>query len=217
MLCSEFDARMQSLLDERKSPEVDPALLSHAQRCSSCHAQLATLSRLLDSLDLLEVPDLPADFAQRVVDSIHRPAPKSSPIWPPSTWMLVAATIAATLLLAVLPIAWYAMSNHVEVAQPTDEATLFEGSTEQRPQSELAYDESDAGWLASLSLGEVYPEETHQRHRQQVNQIANDLRPIATPFNATMTAIRRSLPVGRSGAKGEPRASLNRPSLRAEV
>ena len=113
MLCSEFDARMQSLLDERKPPEVDPALLSHAQRCASCHAQLATLSRCSTRWTCWRFPTCrqisPNGSSTRFTNP-HQTAPMLAP----STWMLVAVAIAATLLLAALPITWYAMSDHVK-------------------------------------------------------------------------------------------------------
>jgi hypothetical protein len=64
--------------------------------------------------------------------------------------------------------------------------------------------------VPGASLLELYPEEARQRHREQVNQIADDLRPIATPFNAALTAIRRSIPLRHSPPKSEPRASIHR-------
>ncbi len=214
MLCSEFDARMQSLLDHRKPPELDPAILSHVQNCTSCNAQLATLSSVLDALDVMEVPDLAPDFAHSVVQSLASSSLAPSPTRSRSTWLLVAAAIAAILLLAALPLSWYAVRGGREVARPTTRPQPFAGpsaanSARQVPPSTDALEES---WLVPVSILELYPAETRERHRQQVTQIADDLRPIATPFNAAVTAIRRSIPVGRSGVKGEPRASLQRPS-----
>ncbi len=214
MLCSEFNSRMHRLLDERTSPELDSALLRHSHGCASCQAQLVTLSRLLDTLEFVEVPDLPTNFAQRVVASLDEPRPATIPTGLTSTWVRVAAAIAATLLLAAFPATWYLMSHSRAVAQPKPVGGSFDqspppASSEHAPTSPDIVGES---WMVSgASILELYPEETRRRHRQQVTQIADDLLPIATPFNATMTAIRRSIPVGKSGARGEPRASVGRP------
>ena len=215
MLCSEFDTRTQKLLDERKPPERDSALLKHAQSCPQCQSQLSTLSKLFDSLDLLEVPKLPDDFAQRVVDSVNQatPSPRANQALP--SWLLVVATIAATLLLATLPATWYAMKTRRVVVQPAPGVRQSDTqiTTDTLAQSPPSLDSVSEGWMvSSASILELYPEKTRQRHRQQVNQIADDLRPIATPFNAAMTAIRRSLTAGRPETKGQPRASLVPPT-----
>ncbi len=217
MLCNEFDARVQKLLDERRSPEFDSDLLSHAEHCSTCHSQLATLTRLFDSLDILDVPDLPSDFAQRVVDSVNKPtlifsAPNSSTSRAPAMWPLLA--FAATLLLATIPLSWYALNGPQIVAQPTSnkkptDALDQAGSARHAPSTSSV---ASGGWLVTgATILELYPEEVRQRHRLQVTRIADDLRPIATPFNAALTAIRRSIPLSKRHTKGEPRASVDRP------
>ena len=211
MLCSEFDTRTQALLDERKSPEQDPDLLKHAQNCPQCNSQLVLLSKLFDSLDLLEIPELPDNFAQRVLDNVNQATPaRLSPRSIP-TWLVVATTVAAVLLLAVLPVTWFAAKNRHVVAQPGSDMKVSdqESGSSALAQSTSPSDAVEEGWMVSgASFLELYPEETRRRHREQVNQIADDLRPITTPFTAAMTAIRRSLTPGRTEAKGQPRASL---------
>jgi hypothetical protein len=189
---------MQQLLDERRPPDRDPALISHAQGCAECRSQFDTLARLLDSLELLETPQLPDDFAQRVVSSVHRERTRRSV----STTLLVAISIAATLLLVIVPTSWYLARRDQAVAQPSQQKSLLPELPSFEPIGE--------GWLVSSAILDLYPEEIRQRHRQQVNRIANDLRPIATPFNAAMMAIRRTLPMGMNNHKGEPRASVRR-------
>ncbi len=212
MLCKDFETRLQSLLDSRQSPECDPALKRHAQRCNHCHSQLATLSRLLDGLELLDVPPLPDEFAHRVVRQVRGRASRRVA----STWALVALAVAATLLMAALPGFLYLFRGETHVAQDTrsqihSPRELADSSQPVLPPTLLETTDEE-GWLVpNASILGLYPKEARQRHRDQVNQIAHDLRPIATPFNAAMAAIRRSIPVKRSTNKGEPRASTDRP------
>jgi hypothetical protein len=69
----------------------------------------------------------------------------------------------------------------------------------------------DDSWLVPTAILELYPEETRERHRDTVSQFADDLRPIAVPFNAALTAIRRSIPGAKPEPKGKPSASLSHP------
>ena len=215
MLCSEFDTRMHMLLDERKAPEQDPVLLSHACSCAECYAKLETLSRLLDALDLLEPPDLPAEFAKRIVDAVSQGAVSVSPAPSRSPWLVPLVAVAATLLLCAGLLTWYLTQDGRVVAKPRPGNTP---PTNTRRGGGLAHepaprDAAEAGWMISSSILDFYSEETRRRHRQQVNKIADDLRPIATPFSAALTAIRRSLPVETTRDRGEPHASADRPEF----
>jgi len=213
MLCNEFEARMQQLLDQRRAPDRDAALLSHARQCGRCHGQLTTLLRLLDSLDLLDLPPISPEFAQHVVDDVVAAQPRS----PRSTnaWRIAATAVAATLLLSILPLVWHsgnarsgnARSGNARSGNASPNAPPSPSSAISPEPGSVA--ETDDRWLVSPDLLELYPEETRRRHRQQVHQIADDLRPIATPFNAALSAIRRSLPVGKSDRQTEPRASID--------
>ncbi len=192
MLCSEFDARLQRLLDLRQAPDQDAALLHHTHDCAECRLQLDTMTRLLDSGGHAEPPPLPADFAQRVVLAVvNDPAyhPRRS-----RQHVLMVLAMAAALLLAVLPMAW-------RLRRPADAPPTLASPTGAGTAQEAA-----SAWLVPTLFG-LYPEETRQRHRQQVNQIAHDLSPIATPFSAALTAIRQSLPVTDQTPR-EPSASL---------
>ena len=208
MRCDQFDARLQNLLDARTSPEQDLPLQRHAQQCPCCQAQLTSLSRLLDGLDLLDVPALPDDFAQHVIQQVNGPRPRSTP----SLGTLVAVALAATLVMAVVPMAWYLSRRSQPWAQSPPSAAAPHDELAQAvptPQTLDQTAEAEEGWLVpGASILELYPAEVRQRHREQVNQIADDLRPIATPFNAAMTAIRRSMPMRQAPTKGAPRTSL---------
>jgi hypothetical protein len=211
MRCDEFEVRLNQVLDRRRSLGGDLQLRDHAQVCPDCREQLATMCQLLDGLDLLEVPPLADDFALRVVSQVV-----PAPVHPQrSSWLPWA--VAAVLLLSLLPGYRFLRPLISPVAtnwsqRGSDSPTVaYTGS----PASD-SVDRVVAGrslWtLYGNSLLELYPEATRERHRQQVSEIAEDLRPIATPFNAAVTAIRRTIPFGRAPEKGQPRASLVLPS-----
>jgi hypothetical protein len=211
MLCKEFETRLQHLLDLRTDPESDDQLQTHVRLCSSCREQLATVSRLLDGLDLLEVPPLPDDFARRVVDQVVPASRKKTN----ARWITFAAAIAATLLIALFSSIWNDTKQSPQTARDVQRGPRDPAGIAQVPPSRMreADDAAGDGWWmvprdSIRELSQLYPEETRERHRQRVNQFADDLRPIATPFNAAMTAIRRTIPVRRNRDTSEPSASL---------
>lgn len=213
MRCSEFDARMQMLLDERKVPANDPALRNHACNCATCYATLEAVSRLFDSLELLEPPDLPTEFAQRVVDGVGEPATTPAAAPPRLAWPL-AVTAAAALLLCAGPLAWYLTRDHPVVAQPKPRNRPPAGArvTDNQNHQPAMENAAGEGWLISSSILDFYSEETRQRHRQQMHKIADELRPIAAPFNAALTAIRRSIPIEPNSGRGDPHAESECPA-----
>jgi hypothetical protein len=212
MRCDEFEVRLNQVLDRRRSPGGDPQLRDHALECLDCRDQLATLGQLLDGLDLLETPPLGDDFARRVVARVVPPAPIRAQRSSSLPW-----AVAAALLLSLLPGYWFLRPLISPVATTWSQrggdspAVAYTGSPASDNVDRVAADRS-LWTLYGNSLLELYPEATRERHRQQVSEIAADLRPIATPFNAAATAIRRTIPVGRTPGKGQPRASLVLPS-----
>ena len=100
-----------------------------------------------------------------------------------------------------------ARRDHLVAARVDSPAPAYTGTPASENGDRIIADRS-LWTLYGNSLLELYPEATRERHRQQVSEIAADLRPIATPFNAAVTAIRRTIPVGRAPEKGRPRASL---------
>ncbi|MHB0955251.1 MAG: anti-sigma factor [Pirellulaceae bacterium] len=214
MRCDEFDRRLNQLLDRRMELAQDSRLRHHAKLCPSCAAQLASARRLLDGLDLWEVPPLAEDFALRVVSQV---VPASSRV-PNRTWISWVMAVAAALLLSLLPSYWFLRQATRPVAtlapaQARDSQARDSQAPAYARASTSAGDDrangDDSAWtLYRDSLWELYPQAVRERHRQQVSEIAADLRPIATPFNAAVTAIRRTIPMGRAPEKGQPRASL---------
>lgn len=206
MQCDEFDARLDNLLDRRRLPADDPRLQRHAQVCPRCREQLTATVRLLSGLDLLEVPPLRDDFAQRVVQEVVPASQTRHTRWSPS-----AIAIAATLLLALLPGLGYLLGSRGSWAPNAPTRSGGPGEVAYVTPSTPANDTpavDDSPWMRyGNSILELYPEEARARHRQQVSALARDLRPIAAPFNAAVTAIRRTIPVSRSTDKGQPSAS----------
>ncbi|MHB8970186.1 MAG: anti-sigma factor family protein [Pirellulaceae bacterium] len=210
MRCDEFDVRLNQVLDRRRSPESDPELRHHAQVCLSCQDQLAMTRRLLDGLDMLDVPPLADDFALRVVSQVV----PASPLPHRSSWFSWSVAVAALLLIGLLPGYWLVQQSTRPVATitPAPHAVDTQALAYSDPSASASGDRAvadDSLWaIYGNSLLELYPEATRERHRQQVSEIAADLRPIATPFNAAVTAIRRTIPLGRSPERIQPRTSL---------
>lgn len=212
MLCSEFDARLHQLLDERKAPEQDWELQCHARNCPRCAARLETMLRLLDSLELSQTPEVSSRFAQRVVEAVDQPPPTRPLSTRGVPTRLVPLMVAAAgLLLVATPLAWYAVKPDVgAVPSPprpssTNSTAQLAGPEADSSPTQMATDASE-DWLLSGTLVELYSQATDERHREQMTRIADDLRPIATPFNAALTAIRRSIRVDTSETEREPRA-----------
>lgn len=209
MRCDEFGVRLNQVLDRRWSPESDPPLRHHAQVCLSCQEQLATTRRLLDGLDMLDVPPLADDFAFRVVSQVV----SASHVRHRSSWFSWAVAVAALLLISLLPGYWILRQSPRPVAanalEPAvDSQALADAGSSASASGDRAIADDSLWAIYGNSLLELYPEATRERHRQQVSEIAADLRPIATPFNAAVTAIRRTIPVGRTPEKVQPRTSL---------
>jgi len=67
MNCGQFEARLNLLLDQRRSPSSDPALAAHAAVCANCDELLADHVALVACVFQSRVPRASDDFAQRVV------------------------------------------------------------------------------------------------------------------------------------------------------
>ncbi len=213
MQCDEFDVRWQKLLDLRRNPQRDPRLRRHAATCARCARQLRACARLLEGLELWEAPPLADDFAQRVVQQVTAQRVIPAARTRPARWLPLALAAAATLLIGVLP-AWKSArrSRRPTVDEQVARSTELGQAAAAHPHAPSArapsstFDQSPWTRYGNSILG-LYTEETRARHRQQVSEFAEDLRPIASPFNAALTAIRRTIPVNRPPGKTPPSAS----------
>jgi predicted anti-sigma-YlaC factor YlaD len=96
--CRRFKARLDAVLDERRRPEQDRQLRSHARHCPDCAAWMKSQTTALAALESMADENCPADFAFRVLQSVEpvrRPAR-----W--RRWAVTALAVAAGLLLAIL-------------------------------------------------------------------------------------------------------------------
>jgi len=96
--CRRFKARLDAVLDERRRPEQDSQLRSHARHCPECTSWMKSQTMALTALESMAAEECPADFAFRVLQSIE-------PVRRPShwrRWAVAALALAAGLLLAIL-------------------------------------------------------------------------------------------------------------------
>lgn len=208
MRCDGFDTRLQNLMDRRRAPDRDPRLREHAGRCERCRHQLQAAVRLLNGLELLEVPALSDDFSDRVLQQLSCSLPPA-PVANKSATRILA--MAATLLLAVLPAVWvWNRSDHMLLTQRSSAGASVadEGRLVWSGEAWPDRGEEQGWWVVPPELiQDWYPEATRERHRQRMSELAEELRPMALPFNAAVSALRWTLPVGRTRDKGDPSAS----------
>ena len=100
MRCAEFEKRLHRLLDRRESPSEDSRLNRHADRCPECRETLAACGRMIDGLNLLELPVPGDDFPLRVVrrTRVGRPSLVASRRFN-AAWAAIVVTLALALLL----------------------------------------------------------------------------------------------------------------------
>jgi hypothetical protein len=70
MHCREFEARLNSVLDERGNPRADARLAAHGRECDACRRRLMEYEALVAGVRRLSTPLLTADFSQRVVAEV---------------------------------------------------------------------------------------------------------------------------------------------------
>lgn len=208
MRCDEFAERLDYVLDQRRDPAADPLLRKHARACLNCRDEMETIQTVLTGIDLWESPAANADLAQRVVAQVV--AEDGRRPWYLHAWRGWALAAAAMLLVSVLPAYWLAKQNdrqtaaanawsaprHDSLAQANTSASSIESNTISSPWS-----------YYGASIWQLYPASARERHRQQVSDIADDLKPLATSFNAAVSAIRRTLPGGRNPDRMPSRTS----------
>ncbi len=107
MNCGQFEARMNLVLDQRRSPADDTALAAHAALCADCDRLLADESLLVACLAEASPHQPSYGFAQRVVTAASvvdaRPR-RGTRVW---LALGVALSAAAAMLLAI-SIVWQA-------------------------------------------------------------------------------------------------------------
>ena len=205
MRCDQFENRLQRVLDQRRAPETDSQLRAHAQLCPACRDILRLQAQLFDALDLTEVPDLPPDFSEQVVARVQPLATiPAAPVG--SRVMPVLLAVAASLVLGLFSagVIWLS-ADRGRLAQDKPPAVPYHAG----PPSVAGAADGDNWWdFSPSSLATLYPSDVRQRHREQVETIADELKPIATPFTTAASALRRTIPVGKHRAKDSPQAAV---------
>ncbi len=205
MRCDQFEDRLQRLLDRRRAPERDSQLRVHAQLCPACRDILRLQAQLFDALDITEVPDLTPDFSRQVVARLQPSA--TVPVAPVRSHVVpVLLAVAASLVLGLFAAGVIWLS--------TDRGRLAQDKPQAVPHHEVLPSvagpaDGDNWWdFSPSSLATLYPSDVRQRHREQVETIADELKPIATPFTTAASALRRTIPVGKHRAKNSPQAAV---------
>ena len=170
------------------------------------------MGRLLDGLDLLEVPPLADDFALRVVSQV---VPACTDPSARSSWSALggrrrrrcscSASCQATGSCAHdgSPVA----TTLSQRRRSTRRRVAYTGSPASDSVDRAVADNSLWTVMVIPSWNSI-PRRLASGIGSRYPKSPTDLRPIATPFNAAVTAIRRTIPVGRPPGKGsaQPRA-----------
>ena len=154
----DFEARIHELLDDRRAPEEDAWCQSQAALSVDAKQLLVAQQLMLDGLELSEVPDLPADFAQTCVASAlseadTRPAAATATGDPRRQgWQIpaLAVGVAIALALAIPLYGWLAGNDPTNsVAENASEVESDENDPDSEippvevPNHENSVDESD--------------------------------------------------------------------------
>jgi hypothetical protein len=204
MNCSEFEIRLNDVLDQRELPQYDELLVGHAQTCRDCQQRLAAQEALFAGLELFDPPALSPRFAQRVLHDARAPqiavashhAERSSWNWPAIATLLAWA---AAVLLALT--VGFRMS---EWGNPSPDATLasaLPGTSQQlSPERFLEYRELFHLWALQL------PDAVEQL--ESVEQYAPGIRPVRASFVVAIDTLYRTIPGSREPHSGVPQATL---------
>ena len=116
----EFESRVHELLDSRQAPEDDAWVQSQIALSSENKQLLAGQQLMLDGLEMSEVPELPANFAEQCVAGAMeledtRPT-ASKDLSRESYWRIPAAIAGVALLLAVAVPFWGWMTSDSDPA-----------------------------------------------------------------------------------------------------
>lgn len=214
MRCDAFERRMQQLLDERRAPEYDSSLAAHAAICTVCGELLQAQRELLATLDrsARDADDrLTHGFSERVVALARRESGVTAGDWSRSEkrW---AAAIGAAILLGLLGarqiVTYWAGPGEVIVLRPQSAASVAVRS-ESNPlsaPSQVAHGPSAAPRVNNEQRGALYSfayraTSFPNQHRNEMDQLAGELRPLSDPLAAAWAALQA--PFRGSGVAGQ--------------
>ena len=208
MRCGQFEERLHDLLDRRFEPRKDRELARHARRCPACRETLAACTRMLDGLDLMEVPVPDDDFSVRVLSRTPLSLPRRA-IRPRATRRRFGASVAAiatALAVSILAfVAWRTSRIASPLAPPSLIAALPDTSgvpAEPARGSDLSFPHGqDRSALLALapqqpwSLWLRWQETWSSADWSPVDGLANGLNPITVPLSVAVEEIRRTIPL----------------------
>lgn len=130
MKCTDFEDRLNELLDDRRAPQDDAALQAHAEICSECREMLLAQESLFRGVALLQRRTPAPELGKRVLRELNAPgtpgnappptlAPLPSP--PRRSWLPLLAAAAAVMLAVGFSVWLVNRGNQVRnIAQPRD-------------------------------------------------------------------------------------------------
>jgi len=213
--CEEFENRLHRLLDRRKLPASDPALVAHAVYCAECQSLLDGYDLLFDGLDLGEPTFALSPLAQRVCADMNaaRGLPSTAPAWQAS-WIPLA--LAASLLIAITAL-WQTTDRQDTAAPSSSNALSHNKLSSVAPLDSVALVPSEKGnlpWPDGPVELEQYGEFVGQtlertRNSQWVEQVATGLRPLQDTMYVAWNVLRDNLSVPQAEATPQkPQAGL---------
>ncbi|MHB1036048.1 MAG: anti-sigma factor family protein [Pirellulales bacterium] len=199
MQCAEFRTLLNRLLDQRRPPESDARLRSHARECSECHAFLAAHEALLSGLKGLPMPEPEDGLAERVLLEL-RPARPARRLLYRFVMPLAAAAAVVVVLTPLWRSAWQNSTgparpsvDRVVRSEPKAHSPAVGGAVAPRTRT---FAESGEQYAAlARETGESLAAVVRQSHRPRwMQQVASGLKPLASPAKPAFNAVLRAIP-----------------------
>ena len=232
MKCTDFENRLNDLLDERRSPQDDAALTTHAATCGDCRELLAGHESLFAGLAVLNRRIVSPELGNRVLSEFNAPAlvPPLPPA-PRRSWSSLIATAAAVLLVFGLGILIANRGGNRPVANnpgprnngnglaignpnralpaPKNELKSPREAIVVKPQQVPSHTPEEAEALrqmasiATWSNTAQWPQ-VDSLNVGQVEQYAPGIRPIRESFEVAIDALLRTIPAGKKDTNSTP-------------
>ena len=206
MRCQQFESRLNTVLDERRDPALDPQLCAHAHACPLCQRLLETHRQILSAYRHRNGIALshPTRSWQNRAPAAH---PRTRTI---AVAALLATVCAVPLLRSNLPPA--RRSERPQTALPDSTRSLPAAPRHPRPHSihETIADAApatpnpetlDVAWseLRELNLEWLFPDLELPRQQgsewlSRVRQVGGSLRPLTNSVTSTFSILRRTWP-----------------------
>lgn len=195
MRCTDFEAKLNELLDQGRSLKSDAELCQHARECPACSDLAAAYSQLRLATQKLAEPEPSPEFSVAVLQSFN--ASRRVEIQRRRTGrrraLMGLVAVAAALVLAItlrpkpLP----------EVAAPIAKVEAQAKAPVDLPATDT--DETGAAQAVFVLTDqyEVFVRETDStvRHMEWVGEVAEGFRPLGQSLYSALNAIRRTLPI----------------------